>query len=698
MSAPNLFRHYQIVQDAESNNVELMRTTEQVAVLAFDNEALEFVHCHVLLDPLKNRESFEHACTMLQINGHPLLAPLVDHGEDDGNPFYITGNVDGETLRVYLQRQTEIPLWLAAMIATRALDAAVALSERGDFVSDQPLDSFRVVQVGTSALQVSVADYRLLENSARAKTRLIKSNFERQAKFLRTFLREQGAGAGPTLPDAPLNTVDFAELLGGTLSSGGPGLSATMMDLRNALQKMVPDHLAGEIPTAQKPRALIAPLLATYQEVARGVVNLVRIQSQRLDMANPYSMRGTLTRTGRQVLVEQVPPARLCGKQVVETTKQVQKLAKKREFTALVPVPLLNDAEGLTCLAEDVVDGMALSEIMRERASLDVPESYVVLAGLDAALSQLEKANLSTRKLRLDDIFLLTGFGRDDPRTARLLTTKLNEWPSFTVMLRVHPTLAAMSGRGINPACLLPPSKTKKSAWHAGWMAALAKFLLGLENSGKDVSRDRDSASRLFDDEIIKAREGAAGTRSDLLARYARVIQHYDLVATTPPAVEEPKPRPTAKKKEEKPEPTPTPAAAKSTTRPLTQPLAPAPLLPGAGAMLTPSADGESDPVESVGFAELLFRGPGVAGGPIGGTWGKGASEDFTSGEVGDWDVQLRDTSPWWLKASVFIGGSLVAGALLAQMSGHAIWQKFEQPKKKAVPAASSAAAAKLPR
>ena len=72
-----------------------------------------------------------------------------------------------------------------------------------------------------------------------------------------------------------------------------------MKSLSEGLEKLVPDAPGREIPTAQKPRALLAPQLAGYQEVARALVNRVRIQSQRLDMANPYAMRGTLTETGR---------------------------------------------------------------------------------------------------------------------------------------------------------------------------------------------------------------------------------------------------------------------------------------------------------------------------------------------------------------------------------------------------------------
>jgi hypothetical protein len=689
MSEPSLFRHYLILQDAEGSNVELVRSAEQVAVLAFDNECLEFVHCHVLLEPPANRVAFEEACRTLQQHGHPLLAPLVDFGEDDGNPFYITGNVDGETLRGYLQRQSELPLWLAAMLATRALDAAIALSERGDYLYDQPLDSFRLVQVSTNALQVQVADYRVVEKAARSKTKTLKANFERQAKFLRTFLHEQGGGGGPTLPDTPLAVVDFTEILGSTLSTGGPGLTTAMKELRNALQKMVPDHLAGEIPTAQKPRALVAPLLASYQEVARGVVNLVRIQSQRLDMANPYAMRGTMTRTGRSVSVEQVPPNRLCGKRVAEIHKQVQKLAKKRDYNALVPVPLLHAAESLTCMAEELVEGVPLSDILRERSALEIAEVYLVLAGLDAALAQLDRAALETGKLRLEDIFLLTGFGRDDPRSNRLLGTKLNEWPSFTVMLRAHPTLASMSGRGINPSAVLPRLKAVKGTpWHGGWLAAVGRFLVGLDSAPAEASRDRESVIRLFDDEIAKARDGAPATRSDLLGRFARVIQHYDLVApspiTTTPAAE-PRIKPSQLIHKDKPPP-PMPADAVAKPAPSAPPNLP-PSLPdlpiGAGTLI-PAAS-EADSGESIGFAELLFQSPAEADiARRGGHWGQGASNDFASGQVGNWGLE-EDPSPWWLKAAVFIGGSMVIGAILAHQSGHAVWQKAADPAPPAV-------------
>jgi hypothetical protein len=130
------------------------------------------------------------------------MARMIEYGEDEGNPFYITSNIDGETLRTYLMRLSSMPCWLAVMLACRSLETAVAVVERGDFLNDQPLDHFRVVQTGPQTVQVLAADFRVLENGS-AKKRALKSGFEKQAKFLKTFLVEQ-AGGTVALPDHPV--------------------------------------------------------------------------------------------------------------------------------------------------------------------------------------------------------------------------------------------------------------------------------------------------------------------------------------------------------------------------------------------------------------------------------------------------------------------------------------------------------------
>ena len=709
-------------------------------MLAFDQDRLEFVNCHVLLQPLDNRTAFEQACKTLQRDGHPLFARMLDYGEDDGNPYYITGNIDGESLNAYFQRQSELPVWLAVMLAGRALDSATALAERGDYLCENALETFRVFQTGATTLQVCAADYRVVDRPGKNKGRLVKANFERQGKFLRAFLQEKaGGGSGPTLPETLVNAMDFSELLGAVLGSGGPGLVDAMIEVRQALRKLIPDHLASEIPTTHKPRALVAPLLASYQDVARAVVNLVRIQSQRLDMSNPYAMRGTLTRAGRPVMVEQVPPPNLAGRAVLDFLQAAQKLGRRREINALLGVPMVNEIKGgISCVAEEIVEGIPLTDLLAERSSLQVNETYLVLAGLDAALAQLETSRLPTKKLRLEDILLLTGFAKDDARTARLLTAKITEWPSFRIMLRAHPTLASMTGRGTDPGELLPPPLPGAAQiWHGGWLACVARFLLG-NPSESGPQREREGILNLITEELAKARDGSPTSRPDFLARYARIIQHYDLVQSVPitvippsqqtkstatrplvtqggvaplmqpPEPKKPEPAPqaavVAKVSEPEPEPqkavlplpreplpplTSTPQAAPSRFEPvgpLTSPIAAA--LSGGAAMPVPP-EGEGRP--TIGFAELLFQG-GSSGPPPApvhqqvAAWGSGASAQMESGEVGGWELEAQEEIPQWLKAAVFFGGSLVAGAVLAHITGDALWEQ-RSPPSKTVPA-----------
>ncbi len=676
MPEPSLFRHYLIVQNADGNNVELTRDADQVNVLGFDTRRVEFVHCHVLLEPLADRAAFEDGCRKLQKSGHPLLARLVDFGEDEGNPFYITSNVDGESLGGYLARQTELPVWLAVTLACRALEAAAAFCERADAMPVDPLERLRVLQTSPKEVLIQLADYTLISSSAK-RAFALKAAFEKQANFLRNFLVDKARGSSNS--DASLPAADFSELLIACLSSAGADAVPAMRNLSEILAKLMPESLAGEIPTAQKPRALLAPQLAGYQEVARALVNRVRIQSQRLDMANPYAMRGTLTKTGRGVLVEQVPPARLAAEVVFLADEKVLKLDQRRDLNGIVPLALLQDSEGLVCMAEEVAEGVTLADLLRERRALDVHETYLVLAGLDAALAQVQRSGIEVQRLRLEDIYLLTGFPREDARSAKLLLTKLTDWPAFSIMLRAHPTLAAMAGRGTDPAVLLPPKPGSAGAdlWDASWLSALGRFLLGLEMlpgaaiSAPGRNPEVETVARLFDEELSKGREGGNTKRADFLARYARIVHHHDLVKPVDHSLTEPLHIVKPKVQRQKSAPLQQEVITSSPSGPRAS--APLPLTTG-----LPAA-GVGDRV-SVGFAELLFRGTSETAPVSGPDWAKTAADAPPTIHANEALLPPDDFVPFWLRAAVFIGGSMILGGVFAHLSGEATWQKMTHP------------------
>ena len=106
---------------------------------------------------------------------------------------------------------------------------------------------------------------------------------------------------------------------------------------------------------------------------------------------------------------------------------------------------------------------------------------------------------------------------------------------------------------------------------------------------------------------------------------------------------------------------------------------------------LTAGIDPEGEKA-TIGFAELLFQSPPAEPAKRAGFWGQGASADVSGGQVGDWGLHEPDTSPWWLKATVFLAGSFMAGAVCAHLTGDAQWQKHKPHSEPAKPAVTAPA------
>jgi hypothetical protein len=676
MSTPSQFRHYLISQDAAGANIELIRSGEQVCVLAFDAKRLCFVQCHVLLEPLKNRAAFDERGRRIAETGHPLAARLLEYGEDDGSPYYITENVDGETLRSLVSRYENLPVWLAQRLTALALAAQGAVVERGDFGAIQPLDALRVLQIGARELRICAADYRLLEppGGKTSRDKQAKAAFDKQAQFISTYFAEQTAPGGGAKETSILGTTDFMELLHNLLLACAPEVRKEMEALRAKLYQAAPQPPDADIAAPYKPRALLGPLLASYQEVARGVVQTVRVQSQKLDPAQPYALRGTLMKTGQNVFVEQVAPPLLAGMTPGEVLRHARSQPKGGKYPNLVPVISVEDTTGVECVVETAVEGVTLADLLASRGKLEPQEAYVVLAGVDSALAQLEKAGRPVVKLRLDDVFLFTGFGQGRAKDAELLRTKLNEWPGFSIVLRAHPCMHSMSCRGTDPGMLLPPEPQHRPPaeplWNGGWMAALSLFLIGAGPKAKPATlpAGEEVILKMLNDELANARQGAPSTRSNFLARFARDLREQDQahkagglwkeVSGAPPATQA-QGAVVARAAEVRIKPKPMQASKVGPSVPALAPLVP---------------EEEESPI---GFAEALIRNSA--------TGNREAMHEMPHAPHDDGEIEsswsgFRQEKPLWLRVALWSLVAIALGGLLAHMQGRAFWQGRGRP------------------
>jgi hypothetical protein len=256
--------------------------------------------------------------------------------------------------------------------------------------------------------------------------------------------------------------------------------------------------------------------------------------------------------------------------------------------------------------------------------------------------------------------------------------TKLTDWPAFSIMLRAHPTLASMAGRGTDPALLLSASRRSDASrsWDAAWLSAVGRFLLALEplpgavTETPGTGREIELVAGLLDEEIAKSRDGMRTKRGEFLARYARLVHHHDLVKpveSIPSGPLEPvKPR-----------------LVRSRTAGLQQiqatpmPKDPVSLIADPPLMSALTDGGPSTGERpSVGFAELLFRGTSVTTPVSGPDWAKTAADAPPTIHADEALLPPDEFVPFWLRAAVFLGGSMIAGAMLAHFSGDAMWQQ----------------------
>ena len=220
-------------------------------------------------------------------------------------------------------------------------------------------------------------------------------------------------------------------------------------------------------------------------------------------------------------------------------------------------------------------------------------------------------------------------------------------------------------------------------------MAAAGRFLLGIESPvGASLapshdsrrSRERETVERLLEEEIARTIEGRPSSRAEFLSRFARIVHQHDSGKPAPAsAAAASKAAPITEIKPSARPPAATPAPApEPTSSPAPDPVevtAPGAAIAAAlsGMALTQGLSPAKPDKPTAGFAELLFQGESELAPPDEPDWARRPNAGRALPSALD---PASDPTPIWLKAAVFLLGSMAVGGFFAHLSGDALWQK----------------------
>ena len=197
------------------------------------------------------------------------------------------------------------------------------------------------------------------------------------------------------------------------------------------------------LPPAYRPRLPLAPHLPDGAESAEILSNDFTLDSRAPDAADPYRYRGTERATRRPVNVQLLPPPNLLPANLLLPDLEKAWSALRSNQDSHLLAPLAFHPEGPTALLVEELPGkFTLDALRRIRGPLDPAEVHLILAQIAAAAWAAESRNLPLhwRSPRLIPI-QFTGPGGEEnlPSTQQLARLPLTGWPPFTLKLRTWP-------------------------------------------------------------------------------------------------------------------------------------------------------------------------------------------------------------------------------------------------------------------
>ncbi len=558
------FRHYTICQDQQGATVEVWRSAEEVACLAFDNKQQLFVELHVAIGPAERQRdapAFQNLVQLAAPLRHRHLLGVIEGGEDEGANYHVSEFLDGERLDSWLARNHPVPPWLALLVIRQLVEGLAALASHPRLLAGVEVFHAGLTLAGphSSDLVVKVCDLGLsgvLPVSTEpqfVEARAIHDT-GRLLLYMLTGSLTEGAVTADSLAGYHI-PPELGFLLGTIFTATQPHHPRTLEQLRTltlrCTQDLSPELTAPPdlLPAACRPRLPLTPHLSGPMATADWLSNDYTVDTRAGDSADPYRQRATQRATRRAVNVQLLPPANLMPAPFLLPALEKAWTSLAPGPAAVPPAPLLvplayHPESPSPLLVEELPGKYTLDTLHRLRHPLEPAEVLLILTQLDAAATAAGERGLPLhwRSPVLIPV-QFTGPGGEEalPPAAQLARLPLTEWPPFQLKVRTWPITLdftqpdrfqlerlllrdpALSGEA-------PAPRAASGALPSGRdFALLTTWLLGGTPRVPDPYK-----SLLYS--AISARGASPATRPEFLGRFRQRVHGGSTAPVTPAA------------------------------------------------------------------------------------------------------------------------------------------------------------------
>ena len=490
------FGHLTLSHRASGENVRLVRSPDEVVLLAFDTQTKRLVELHMLrggqpMEGALKKSAMERAQQASEIRG-PTFMRILEVGEDQGVVYYTSNLNEGEFMADYVSRRGALPPATVFSLLLQLLDDVMLLADRHRLVPQLRLDRVMITTVEDTFLQLRLYDFGLgaAERTASDNSRQVLQVCEL------IFLMLTGkvfAGDNPdrypamtALPMSLRTTVRTALM---DPNNTPVSLEKLRDDLREAYSSQVSSITSRNgrkqlvVTATLQPRSQLQDLLLEGVPVERVLGSRFRVENEDNARRYPFSIPCINAKTEQPITVHLLPPSRVVDKTQYDAVPlQSWRFNPEKHPNILRSLSLWESPEW-SFLTEERDPGFSLSRLLTERMTLNPSEVAVVLRQVNAGIEQALDCGVSRLELHPSNLFLRVG--KAGPMLVReherLMQKRLDAWPPFHVKVRPHVTMRNL----YEPPLAEPPNPDQYESEHLAdrehrsrSFVALAAFLL----------------------------------------------------------------------------------------------------------------------------------------------------------------------------------------------------------------------------